>query len=596
MKKLCIAFIIGMIFSLIGSSAFAISYCLDFLEGGNPGGMTTGLKTCDTDNPVAVTAGDTFAVDVWASDVPEALLSSGFMMQFNPTQLKITNVQAYDGIDITGPWNGCATFTSPDAYGPGSYMVALLQLDCAELDEGGDVVLAKVIFQCLAVGSADITVQPIPADGFETTVGCVTGINYDSAMGAGILTVTQGASATEYCLDFLEGGNPGGMTTGLKTCDAVNPLAVAIGDTFSVDVWASDVPESLLSGGFMMEYNPSQLRITNMQAYDGVDITGPWDGYSTFKGPDASGPGSYMVALLQLACAELDEGGDVVLAKATFQRLAAGSSDITVEPVPLEGFETIVGCDSGTNYDPAMNAGILAITQAGGCTDPCSDGNACTANDVCIGDTCTGTPINCDDGRFCNGSESCDPIDGCQAGTPITCPDDEQFCNGNEFCDETTDSCISSGNPCAPQETCYEEVDHCWMGCIADDDCDGICNPGELYPPGCSGSDNCPTTPNPNQEDSYPPQGNGCGDACDCEGNFDADLNQDGSDAFTFKANFGRSSIKNPCTALNHCSGDFSCDGDVDGTDASLFKLDFGRGQFNNPCPVCAVGAEWCMY
>ena len=32
-----------------------------------------------------------------------------------------------------------------------------------------------------------------------------------------------------------------------------------------------------------------------------------------------------------------------------------------------------------------------------------------------------------------------------------------------------------------------------------------------------------------------------------CEGNFDYDDDVDGSDAFTFKTDFGRSSISNPC-------------------------------------------------
>jgi hypothetical protein len=37
------------------------------------------------------------------------------------------------------------------------------------------------------------------------------------------------------------------------------------------------------------------------------------------------------------------------------------------------------------------------------------------------------------------------------------------------------------------------------------------------------------------QEDSYPPQENNCGDACESEGNYDY---TDGSDAATFKADF----------------------------------------------------------
>jgi len=32
-----------------------------------------------------------------------------------------------------------------------------------------------------------------------------------------------------------------------------------------------------------------------------------------------------------------------------------------------------------------------------------------------------------------------------------------------------------------------------------------------------------------------------------CEGNFDYDRDQDGTDAFTFKTDFGRSSIMDPC-------------------------------------------------
>jgi hypothetical protein len=100
------------------------------------------------------------------------------------------------------------------------------------------------------------------------------------------------------------------------------------------------------------------------------------------------------------------------------------------------------------------------------------------------------------------------------------------------------------------------------------------------------------------QEDSYPPLGNGIGDACDCEGNFncDTDSNVDGSDAALFKADFGRSAILDPCTGGIPCNGDFNCDGDADGTDAALFKADFGRSSIQNPCPVCTSGGAWCSY
>jgi len=150
--------------------------------------------------------------------------------------------------------------------------------------------------------------------------------------------------------------------------------------------------------------------------------------------------------------------------------------------------------------------------------------------------------------------------------------------------------------------------------CIADRDCDGICNPGESAP-NCSGSDVCPNDPendsdgdslcgdidncphhyNPLQEDIFPPQGNGIGDACECEGDFACDGDVDGSDASVFKFHFGRSLSHYQCTAFDPCRGDFTCDGDVDGTDATLFKSDFGRNAFNSPCPACVMGG-WCAY
>ena len=107
--------------------------------------------------------------------------------------------------------------------------------------------------------------------------------------------------------------------------------------------------------------------------------------------------------------------------------------------------------------------------------------------------------------------------------------------------------------------------------------------------------DNCPVTFNPGQDETYPPQGNGIGDACDCEGNFDCDDDCDGTDAAEFKQYFGRSQFTTPCATGNQCKGDFDCDSDCDGTDAAFFKLDFGRSPFSNPCPVCEVG-DWCVY
>ena len=89
--------------------------------------------------------------------------------------------------------------------------------------------------------------------------------------------------------------------------------------------------------------------------------------------------------------------------------------------------------------------------------------------------------------------------------------------------------------------------------------------------------------------------GNGIGDACDCEGNFNCDADTDSSDAAKFKKDFGRSSMSDSCSDEFPCNGDFNCDTDVDSSDAATFKSDFGRSNMKNPCPICEVG-PWCAY
>ena len=140
----------------------------------------------------------------------------------------------------------------------------------------------------------------------------------------------------------------------------------------------------------------------------------------------------------------------------------------------------------------------------------------------------------------------------------------------NPFQDESDGDCI--GDVCDPFPDNYDQTQ-------GDSDSDGL---GNIC-------DNCPNDYNPNQEDTYPPEGNGIGDECECEGDFDCDQDQDGSDAATFKQEFGRSSYDDRCTEDNACTGNFDNDQDVDGMDAAKFKEDFGRSIYHEVCPLCAV-------
>ena len=291
--------------------------------------------------------------------------------------------------------------------------------------------------------------------------------------------------AVEYLIDFLEPGNPGGFLTGLKTFE--DEYTVRVGDEIEADIYMTALI-GLISGGFLIEYNPLQVSIISVEAYGGNNLPGTWDPALTAIVPNPAGPGIYFIAVGNLSCVTSDTDGDIILTKVRFRSESSSDASITFRwPYP-----DLIGPPYGPN------------------------------------------PVGCDE----------------------TCY--ENF----------------PPNQTVTLHPCYQN----------DIDCDSIPD----------SEDNCQYHFNPNQEDSYPPQGNGIGDACDCEGNFDCDEDQDGTDASTFKIDFGRSTFDNPCEAVDPCNGDFDCDGDCDGSDAANFKEDFGRSTFNDPCPAC-VSEGWCF-
>lgn len=89
---------------------------------------------------------------------------------------------------------------------------------------------------------------------------------------------------------------------------------------------------------------------------------------------------------------------------------------------------------------------------------PCDDGVACTV-DGCNEDTdsCTNSASDaaCDDGVYCNGAETCDAGAGCVAGTPVECSGNDDFC-GVSVCDEGSKGCVlepqNEGVDCAPRD------------------------------------------------------------------------------------------------------------------------------------------------
>ncbi len=135
--------------------------------------------------------------------------------------------------------------------------------------------------------------------------------------------------------------------------------------------------------------------------------------------------------------------------------------------------EPISGCTSCT----LENAAVV-----------CNDGNPCT-DDVCgTGNTCSHVPNvqnSCDDGMFCNGTESCDAQGQCHsAGNPCS--------NGavcNNVCDEEANNCTTGANGMACDD---DDSQECTSGQCVNGQCqasnnESVCNDGDL----CTSGDAC---------------------------------------------------------------------------------------------------------
>ncbi len=203
-------------------------------------------------------------------------------------------------------------------------------------------------------------------------------------------------------------------------------------------------------------------------------------------------------------------------------------------------------CEIGATCDPEEGCRRRACTDASDCDDGqfcngsefcvdghcepgtpprCDDGLECTADRCDVGrNECVHTPDDdlCDDGRFCNGVETCDETIGCRPGEPVRC-DDGDPCT-TDSCNEEIDRCVSqpvdndrdgyascgcAGPPCdcddgdvtvnpGMREQCRDRRDN---------DCDGLVDCDD---PDCEGDPRCGVTECLNHED--------CDDGLFCNG------------------------------------------------------------------------------
>ncbi len=159
-----------------------------------------------------------------------------------------------------------------------------------------------------------------------------------------------------------------------------------------------------------------------------------------------------------------DEVGDAVVNAPN-----NGNCDNTLFCDGLETCDAVNDCQAGT--PPTVDDGVSCTT------DSCDE----------IGDAVVHTPVDaaCNNGQFCDGIETCDAVNDCQAGTPVNIDDgvgctadacdevgdvvthtpnngscdDTLFCNGVETCDAVND--CQAGTPPATDDGVSCTLDSC---------------------------------------------------------------------------------------------------------------------------------------
>ena len=178
--------------------------------------------------------------------------------------------------------------------------------------------------------------------------------------------------------------------------------------------------------------------------------------------------------------------------------------------------------------DPAVPAGCTNVDNSA----PCTDGNACTAPDVCSGGSCAaGAEVGCDDGKPCT-IDQCNPATGCEHTPTLGACEDGDACTTGDSCSGgicvpgaqplpcddgnpcTDDACLSpggcafvpntapcsDGNACTKGDTCAESLCTAGDGVLNCDD-GNVCSTGSCdptlgcvqanVPGGCDDGDSC---------------------------------------------------------------------------------------------------------
>ena len=369
-----------------------------------------------------------------------------------------------------------------------------------------------------------------------------------------VFTVSP-ALSIQYCKDVLEPGNPGGWGTSAKTWD--DEITAAVTEEVYVDIWLNDCPEEIFSSGFWITYDPERVSVESVDAYDNNEFPGPWESYWTMHYPGPV-PGTYQFIVTNFTYCLPDTDGDIILGRVKLRCLAEGDASITIMSIPT--YSTTVGI-SATVYDPQITPNTITIHQV---ILPCCTHISPDPEKVFAGETIqfTGVKKGTCISPYYVWSDDCEhaEIDPVTGVLTIEAIETEEVCSVCVTDLANQSSC--TGAECDPPADCCanfiitNDVDD---DGIADDEDNcpnhpngpdlGTCIYGSAIGQACSDNQECGAGGfcSMDQEDNFPVGGNGIGEACECEGDFDADGDCDGTDAVTFKADFGRSNFSNPC-------------------------------------------------